>query len=178
MECWTCGGMGHLSEKCPESQCFLCYKKRHTAQFYPGKSVNLASLEEEANLNYIKGTLRKMGESLLTSKPKYNLIQDLFQQRAEITYGQLLEYPEHRAALETALNLSKDQINTTEEYEKPLQYTLIKVYTRIKGNAILAILNTGACMSVVTKPLAVTLRLKWQPSTRNDVIAIDGKPQA
>ena len=68
----------------------------------------------------------------------------MFQQRAEITYGQLLEYPEHKAALKMALNLSKDQINITEEYEKPSQYTLIKVYTRIKGNAILAILDIGA----------------------------------
>src|SRR6266542_1919920 len=54
----------------------------------------------------------------------------------------------------------------------------IKVYTKIKGNMILAILDTGACMSVVTKPLAVVLGLKWKPSTRMDVIAVDGKPQA
>ncbi len=76
--------------------------------------MNLASLKEEANLNYIKETSRKMGESLVSLRPKYNLIQDMFQQRAKITYGQLLEYPEHRDALETALNLSKDQINITE----------------------------------------------------------------
>ncbi len=76
-----------------------------------------------------------------------------------------------------ALNLSKDQINITEEYEKPSQYTLIKVYTRIKENAILAILDTGACISVVTKSLAVALELRWKPSTRTDVIAVDGKPQ-
>src|SRR6266540_7171341 len=170
--------MGHLSGKCPESQCFLCYKKGHTAQFCSGKSVNLTSIEDEANLNYIKGTPRKMGESLLSLRPKYKLIQDMFQQRAEITYGQLLEYPEYRAALKTALNLSEDQINITEEYEKPPQYTLIKVYTRIKDNAILAILDTGACMSVVTKPLAVALGLRWKLSTRADVIAVDGKLQA
>src|SRR6266540_3129066 len=177
MECWTCGGKEHMSGKCPESQCFLCYKKGHTAQFCPEKSVNLASIKDEANLNYIKGTSRKIGESLLSSRSKYNLIQDIFQQRAEITYGQLLEYPEHRATLETMLNLSKDQINIMEEYEKPSQYTPIKVYTRIKGNAILAILDTGACMSVVTKLLAVALGLRWKPSTRNDVIAVDGKSQ-
>jgi len=153
----------------------LCYKKRYIAQFCPGKSVNLASIEDKANLNYIKGTLRKMDESLLSSRPKYNLIQDMFQQRAEITYDQLLKYPEHRAALKMMLNLFKDQINITEEYEKPPQYTPIKVYTRIKENAILAILDTGVCMSVVTKPLAVALGLKWKPFTRNDVIAVDGK---
>src|SRR6266542_6689732 len=141
-------GNGYQSEKCLESQCFLCYKKGHTAQFCSGKSVNLTSIEDEANLNYIKGTPRKMGESLLSLRPKYKLIQDMFQQRAEITYGQLLEYPEHRATLEIALNLSKDQVNIIEEYVKPSQYTPIKVYIRIKRNVILAIVNTGACMSV------------------------------
>ncbi len=49
-----------------------------------------------------------MEENLLSLCSKYNLIQDMFQQRAEITYGQLLEYSEHRAALEMALNLSKN----------------------------------------------------------------------
>ena len=108
-----------MSGKCTESQCFLCYKKGHTAQFCSGKSVNLAAIEDEANLNYIKNSPKKMEESLLSLRPKYNLIQDMFQQRAEITYGQLLEYPEHRATLKMTLNLSKDQINITEEYEKP-----------------------------------------------------------
>ncbi len=35
---------------------------------------------------------------------------------------QLLEYPEHRVVLKTALNLSQNQINITEEWEKALQY--------------------------------------------------------
>ena len=77
-----------------------------------------------------------------------------------------------------ALNLFKDQINITEEYEKLSQYTPIKVYIRIKGNVILAILDTGTCMSVVTKPLAVALELRWKLSTRNDIIVVDSKPQA
>ncbi len=97
-----------MSGKCPESQCFLCYKKGYIAQFCPEKSVNLATIEDEANLNYIKGTSKRMGESLLSSQPKYNLIQNMFQQSAEITYGQLLEYSEHRTALKMTLNLFKD----------------------------------------------------------------------
>ncbi len=44
----------------------------------------------------------------------------MFQQRIKITYGQLLEYLEHKAALKIALNLSKDQINIAEKYEKTL----------------------------------------------------------
>jgi len=62
--------------------------------------------------------------------------------------------------LEIALNLSKDQINIAEKYEKSSQYIPIKVYTRIKGNAILAILDTGTCMSVVIKSLVAALGLR------------------
>src|SRR6266498_2656189 len=100
-----------MSERCPEAQCFLCYKKGHTAQFCLGKTVNLATMDDETNLNYIKGTPKRMGESLLSPRPKYNLIQDMFQQRAKIIYRQLLEYSEYKAALKTVLNLFKNQIN-------------------------------------------------------------------
>ncbi len=71
--------MEHMSGKYPELQYFLCYKKGHTAQFCPGKLVNLATIEDETNLNYVKKSLRKMEESLLSSRSKYNLIQDMFQ---------------------------------------------------------------------------------------------------
>ncbi len=76
------------------------------------------------------------------------------------------------------MNLFKNQVNITEEYEKPPYYMLIKMYTRVKNNAILAILDTRACMSIITKPLTVALGLRWKPSNRNDIIAIDEKPQA
>ena len=64
-----------------------------------------------------------------------------------------------------------------DEYEAMTEYTPIKVYARIKENAILTIVDTGACMSVITKPLAQALGLKWVPLSRKDVVSIDGKPQ-
>ena len=54
----------------------------------------------------------------------------MFQQRAKIIYGQLLEYPEYRAVLKIALNLFKDQINIAEEYEQIPQYTQSKSILR------------------------------------------------
>ncbi len=53
---------------------------------------------------------------------------------------------------------------------------LIKIYTRVKGNAILVILDTGACISVIIKLLVVALGLRWKLSIRNDIIAVDEKP--
>ena len=58
-----------------------------------------------------------------------------------------------------------------------IEYISIKVYVRIKGNAILIIIDIRTCMSVITKPLAQVLGLKWIPSFRKDMISIDGKPQ-
>ena len=58
------------------------------------------------------------------------------------------------------------------------QYTPIKVYIRVKGNAILTIVDMGVCISIMTKSLAVVLGLRWKPFNRNDVIAVDGKPQS
>ncbi len=37
----------------------------HTAQYCLGKSINLAIVEDEANINYIKEKFRKMKKSLL-----------------------------------------------------------------------------------------------------------------
>ncbi len=45
----------------------------------------------------------------------------MFQQRAKITYGQLLEYPEHKVVLKAALGLEKDQVNIMEEWKNVSQ---------------------------------------------------------
>ncbi len=47
-----------------------------------------------------------------------------------------------------------------DEYEKKIEHTPAKVYTRIKGNAILAIIDSGAGTLVITKLLAVALGLR------------------
>ena len=64
-----------------------------------------------------------------------------------------------------------------DKYETTTKYIPIKVYARIKGNAILTIVDTGAYMSMITKFLAQALGLKWILSSRKDVVSIDGKPQ-
>jgi len=51
-----------------------------------------------------------------------------------------------------------------DEYEEEIEHTPVKVYTQIKGNAILAIIDSGAGTSVITKPLAVALGLRWKPT--------------
>ncbi len=47
-----------------------------------------------------------------------------------------------------------------DEYETTTKYIPIKIYARIKRNAILTIVDTETCMSVITKLLAQALGLK------------------
>src|SRR6266498_4792610 len=64
-----------------------------------------------------------------------------------------------------------------DEYEREIEHISAKVYTQIKGNTILAIIDSGAGTSVITKPLAVALGLGWKPTNRRDMVTIDGQKQ-
>jgi len=45
-ECWTCGKHGHMSRDCPQSIYYLCHKTGHAAVNCPGRSINMANLED------------------------------------------------------------------------------------------------------------------------------------
>ncbi len=96
----------------------------------------------------------------MTSRPHYDITKDILNAWAEVTFGQLLAtYPDQLVRFNSALNNPK-KLNNVDKYETTTEYIPIKVYTRIKKNAILTIIDTGACISVITKPLAQALGLK------------------
>ena len=64
------------------------------------------------------------------------------------------------------------------EYENTIQYIPVKIYARIRKNAILTIVDFRVYMSVITKLLVKVLGLKWKESKKKKVISIDGKVQA
>ena len=64
------------------------------------------------------------------------------------------------------------------EYENTIQYIPVKIYVRIRKNAILTIVDFRVYMSVITKLLVKVLGLKWKESKKKKVISIDGKVQA
>src|SRR6266542_7156644 len=120
--------------------------------------------QEEPNVLWVNNPLKRKLESLITSRPHYDITKDILDARAEVTFGQLLAtYSDQLARLNSTLNNPKE-LNNVDEYKTMTEYTPIKVYARIKENAILTIVDTGACMSVITKPLAQALGLKWVPS--------------
>ncbi len=80
--------------------------------------------------------------------------------QAEIIFKQLLViYFDQLAKLNSALNNSKE-LNNIDEYEIMMEYTPIKIYIKIKRNAIFTIINIRTCISVITKSLAQVLGLK------------------
>src|SRR6266540_5859267 len=85
-ECWIYRIMRYYLTEYSEIKYFLCCKQGYTTQIYLERLINLISVKDESNINIVRRTLKKMEENLLILRLKYNLIQDIFQQRAEITY--------------------------------------------------------------------------------------------
>ena len=110
--------------------------------------------QEKSNVLWVNNPSKRKSESLIISRPHYDIAKDILDARAEVTFDQLLAtYPDQLARLNSALNNPKE-LNNVNEYEITTEYTLIKIYARIKKNTILTIVDTRACMSVITKPLA------------------------
>src|SRR6266540_1009670 len=90
-----------------------------------------------------------------------------------------MQYDDQKARASRILDPDRKpkMVANLDEYEKEIEHTPAKVYTRIKGNAILAIIDSGAGTSVITKPLAVALGLRWKPTNRRDMVTIDSQKQ-
>ncbi len=175
--CWACGQTGHFAYQCTnvntKGKCFLCYKEGHLAKDCSSQSVNLALI----------GDLPEVDNAFVKEKPVisrlYDIGKDILNTRANITFAQLMQYDDQKARASRILDPDRKpkMVANLDEYEKEIEHTPAKVYTRIKGNAILAIIDSGAGTSVITKPLAVALGLRWKLTNQRDMVTIDGQKQ-
>ncbi|CAG8766085.1 3997_t:CDS:2, partial [Cetraspora pellucida] len=111
----------------------------------------------------------KRGPSVVDLAPTYNIADDLLQQKSNATYAQILQIPKQRRNLAQALK--RPLITPVEETNlvdpKPSsRTTAAKCYVRVKKNPILAVLDSGAAVSIISKRLMNKLGLTIQePST-------------
>ncbi len=122
----------------------------------PSRSVNLALI---GDLPEVENAFVK--ENPVISRP-YDIGKDILNTRANITFAQLMQYDDQKARASRILDPDRKpkMVANLDEYEKEIKHTSAKVYTWIKGNVILAIIDSGAGTSVITKPLAVALGLR------------------
>jgi len=76
---------------------FLYTKRGHIAQNCPSRSINILNntYEGQDEVYTVIGVPVKVRKLLTLPRLVYDIVQDMFNQRAEITYGQLLQYPDY-----------------------------------------------------------------------------------
>ncbi|CAG8775022.1 3723_t:CDS:1, partial [Ambispora leptoticha] len=119
------------------------------------------SIEESSTPLPSKRIVNKRLPSVVDKLDPYNIAEDLLSMQARATYGQLLQYPNQRRNLAKAVRRTKaptTEANYSQASAK--QKTIaMRCHVRIKGNPAVAILDSGAAVSIITNRLMEKLGL-------------------
>ena len=121
----------------------------------------------------------KRGPSQIDQMPPYNVMQDLLQMPSFAKIGQLLQYLNQRRNLAQGLRRPKIQetnyANQESEEEKEDKSTAVCCYVRIKGNPVVAILDSGAAVSIITRKLMKKVGLSIDEQSNTVVVIANGE---
>ena len=114
-----------------------------------------------------------------TPKP-YDLMKDLKNHDANVTFGQLLQNPFYRNQLKSAIASAEKEknVNVSQTHvDDKENYTAAKCIFRYKMTPIEVILDSGAAACIITTKLAT--KLKLQPNKSSDILIVtaDGQKQ-
>ena len=106
----------------------------------------------------------------------YDIANNILQLPARATLGQMLQYSNQRRNLVKILKRPKQTVATNYlgSDEKKRRTTAAKCYIRVKGDPVVAILDSGAAVSIITKRLMDKLRLEMDTPSRTVVVTADG----
>ena len=106
----------------------------------------------------------------------YDIADDILQLLARATLGQMLQYPNQRRNLVKILKRPKQTVATNYlgADKKKRRTTAAKCYIQIKRDPVVAILDSGAAVSIITKRLMDKLQLEMDTSSRTVVVTADG----
>jgi len=105
----------------------------------------------------------------------YDISDNILNLPARATIGQMLQYPSQRKNLVKILKHTKTPVETNYLVPKEQRKTTAaKCYIRIKGNPVVAILDSGAAVSIITNKLIKKLGLEPDTSSKTVVITANG----
>ena len=117
----------------------------------------------------------KVQPSIVDQLPGYDISEDILSTPAKATIGQMLQYPNQRKNLVKILKRSKQPVETNYlTSDDSRKTTAAKYCIRIKGNPVMAILDSGAAVSIMTDKLRRKLRLEIDSLSKTVVITADG----
>ena len=106
----------------------------------------------------------------------YDIANDIFYLQSSATLGQMLQYPNQRKNLVKILKRPKKVVETNylHSEEDKRRTTAAKCYVRIKGNPVVAILDSGAAVSIMTRRLMDKLGLEPDNPSKTIVVTANG----
>ncbi|CAG8741513.1 126_t:CDS:2, partial [Cetraspora pellucida] len=119
----------------------------------------------------------KRGPSVVDLAPTYNIADDLLQQKSNATYAQILQISKKRRNLAQALKRPlTTPVKETNLADPKLssRTTTAKCYVQIQNNSILAVLNSGAAVSIMSKGLARKLGLTIKEPSNTVIVIANG----
>src|SRR5260364_235263 len=133
-------------------------------------------IEVEQHIPPVKKILKKRLPSKVDQLNPYDISEDLLETPAHITYGQLLQYPNQWRNLAKALRRKKAPSTKANHLQTNNSHKTVamRCHVRIKGNPVVAILDSGAAVSIITKKLMDKIGLEIDQPSRTVVVTANG----
>ncbi|CAG8752705.1 742_t:CDS:2, partial [Cetraspora pellucida] len=118
---------------------------------------------------------QKRRPSIINKVELYNVANDILEIRANATVGQLLQYSNQRRNLAKIIRRPPNlkEANLVDSQLKQCT-TAVKCYMYIGDEPVVAILDTGAAVSIITKRLADHLELRINEESKTVVVIATG----
>jgi hypothetical protein len=112
--------------------------------------------------------------SVIDNVKPYDVSQDILNTPASATLAQMLKYPDQRKRLAEMLKRATQKDANLVESNNQYRTTAMKCHIRIKNNPVVAVLDSGAAVSIITKSLMKKLGLEIQESSKVVVTTANG----
>ncbi|CAG8781668.1 772_t:CDS:1, partial [Acaulospora morrowiae] len=128
-------------------------------------------VESPKAVGVIKKPRRKRLPSVVDTLKPYDISEDILSMKANATFAQLLKYPDQQRNLSKILKRAKPPEETNQVSSADmLKTTAAKCYVRVGDKTMVAVLDTGAAVSIITKRLADKLRLTINEKSTSVVV--------
>ncbi|CAG8559270.1 17916_t:CDS:2 [Gigaspora margarita] len=123
---------------------------------------------------------RRRDPSTVDKLDPYNVAQDILTMKASATIGQLLQYPNQRRNLAQVLKrplvveLDPDMETNIVQPTNSEHTTAAHCYVRIRNNPVVAVLDSGAAMSLMSRRMMEKLNLKIDEPSTTVVVTANG----
>ncbi len=174
LECFNCEKKGHF-----KSECWAKPKDRtdyRNIQFLESEQLEIESSSDsemkKINLHHQRVRIPNW---------KYNAAQDLWWTSANTTFGNLVQIPKYKEQIRNMLDHGElrevvDNIEDKKDNRRvnfATKHPAARIYGKIGWTECQLVIDTGAEVSVCTKPMADLLKLKPKLNKTMTVVAID-----